>query len=122
MELGLTNYEINQQLMANEKPLDPIALNRALYEIAEHIYDWQYTMLLCRERNDYTVFHKGGDKLESRDGLVNIVKEVKETLENRGTIVTIDKQEQGNYEIWLRNGDENVLYMLFDCFDFIVEC
>ena len=38
------------------------------------------------------------------------------TLVNRGQVLSIDKQEDGNYEIWIRDPKtkENFVYYLFD--------
>lgn len=100
-----TLYDFNKQAMTNEKPLDPILFNTKIKEIG---FDSHWLMLLCHERKDYTVFH-----LISKEGWREALKE---TLNNRGYVLAIDKQEDGNYEIWIRDfeTDENFVYYLFD--------
>lgn len=110
IDTGLTMYEINKNLMKEDKPLDPIAINIAVKKAADGVLASfkKYWMLLCRERNDYTVFIVNGSN--------NLEKELKETLLNRGYLLSIDKQEDGNFEIWIRDSitEENFVYYLFD--------
>lgn len=116
-ELELGNlYDINKQLMEKEKPLDPILLNKKIKDIFTYIDI--YAMLLCRERNDYTIFHYNDD-IPSEKG----IQEIKETLQNRGEILSIEEQPDGTYEIWIRdfNTKENFVYYLFDYSNAIVE-
>ena len=117
VDTGLTMYEINKNLMKEDKPLDPIAINIAVKKAADGVLASfkKYWMLLCRERNDYTVFIVNGSN--------NLEKELKETLLNRGYLLSIDKQEDGNFEIWIRDSitEENFVYYLFDYTFGIVE-
>ena len=117
IDTGLTMYEINKNLMKEDKPLDPIAINIAVKKAADGVLASfkKYWMLLCRERNDYTVFIVNGAN--------NLEKELKETLLNRGYLLSIDKQEDGNFEIWIRDSitEENFVYYLFDYTFGIVE-
>ena len=110
-EITLGNlYDFNKSAMNSVDPLDIIEFN-ALTEklvrdfMARHITVW---MLLCNERKDYTVF-----LAFSSQGILN---ELRPTLLNRGDILSIEKQEDGNYEIWIRDKDsgENFVYYLFD--------
>lgn len=109
-EITLGNlYEFNKQAMNNEKPLDPIEFATSVKKMVEDIYKKNsYWMLLNNERRDYTVFH-----MLSQDG---INAEMIPTLQNRGQVLSIDKQEDGNYEIWIRDiaTQENFVYYLFD--------
>ena len=110
IDTGLSMYDINKNLMAQEKPLDPIATNRAVKDAADGVLASfkRYWMLLCRERNDYTVFIINSSK--------NLENELKETLLNRGQLLDITQQEDGNFEIWIRDPEtkENFVYYLFD--------
>jgi hypothetical protein len=110
IDTGLSIYEINKNLMKEEKPLDPIAINIAIKKVTDGILSSfkKYWMLLCRERNDYTVFIiTGSNKLKN---------ELKETILNRGKLLDISQQEDGNFEIWIRDSEteENFAYYLFD--------
>ena len=108
IDLGITLYDVNKDLMAKENPLDPIDFNKKIKEVSETIAKKEYWMLLCNERKDYSVF-----KIEN---INNITKELTETITNRGQVISIDKQEDGNYEIWIRDNitKENFAYYLFD--------
>ena len=108
LDLGLTLYDMNKQAMAQEPPLDQILFNIKMKEIADVMAKKDYWMLLNNERKDYTVFKVNNP--------ANIIDEVSITLTNRGQIISIDKQEDGNYEIWVRdyNTKENFVYYLFD--------
>lgn len=112
IDSGFTLYDMNKQAFAQEKPLDIIALNikvdNMFTDIMKRKNPSSYWMLLCRERNDYTVFIPltlSGSKTE-----------MIECLQNRGNVLSIDKQEDGNYEIWIRDTDtkENFVYYFFD--------
>jgi len=108
IDLGMNLYEFNKQAMNSERPLDPIALNIKTIEIAKEMEKKKYWMLLCNERKDYSVF-----VVKKK---TNIAEELKITITNRGHILSIDKQEDGSYEIWIRDFDtkENFAYYLFD--------
>ena len=112
-------YDFNKTNMAQIKPYDPIVLNKMCTQVAEDI--WQndkpsYWMLLCRERNDYTVFRIYWDEEELK-------KAILECLNNRGYVLDITKQPDNNYEIWIRDFDtnDNVVYYLFDYNNAIIE-
>lgn len=108
-------YEFNKANMKQVEPLDPEWFSNHCKEVAEEIF-WNknnkfplYWMLLCREKNDYTIFvinnsdHEFGKALE-------------ETLKNRGDVIDFTKQPDNNYEIWIRNTEtkENNAYYFFD--------
>ena len=103
-------YDFNKAAYDNEKPLDPVALGVKLAEIETAAYENKYWMLLCRERNDYTVFVNR----TTPKGI--FARELKETLANRGHVLDIEKQSDGNFEIWIKNYDtnESVVYYLFN--------
>jgi hypothetical protein len=113
-EISLGNlYDFNKQAMAQFQPLDPIQLNIKLKEVCDNLYNESlkgkpYWMLLSNERKDYTLFI-----VLTSNG---ICAEMLPTLQNRGQVLTIDKQEDGNYEIWIRDPEtkENFVYYLFD--------
>ena len=110
-DLEMNLYDANKQLMENEPPMDPIMFNKKTYECAQKMIDGKYWMLLCHERRDYTVFNLQG-KMTVRD----INKDIIECLKNRGIVLAIDEQSDGNYEIWIRDKKtkDNVIYYLFN--------
>ena len=113
-ELSLgTLYDFNKQAMAKEQPLAELELEQKLNKVAWDICTKHYWMLLCNERRDYTVFNILNNNVEF------LKSELCDTLKNRGEILSIDKQEDGSFEIWIRDPEskENFAYYLFDyCF------
>ena len=110
-------YDFNKAQMAQVKPLDPIWLNRKCETVAKKIMqNGKFWMLLCRERNDYTIFYFHIDVDDAKSNLL-------ETLNTRGQIIDFADKEDGNYEIWIRDFDseENFVYYLFDYSTGIVE-
>lgn len=108
---GMTLYEMNKQLMAKEPLLTKVALEEKLEEIKTMITDsparaW---MLLCRERQDFTIFLKTFHVVKS-----SLKEDLKETILNRGKVISIDKQVDGAYEIWVKDNNECFCYILFD--------
>ena len=112
-------YEINKQLSANETPLDVIQYNKKLIKIAQWFRDGidTYAMLLCHERRDFTLF-RVSELAESSD---KAAAALKECLDNRGQVISIDAAAGNTWEIWLRIADDNenqedYCYYLF-CYD-----
>jgi len=104
-------YDFNKQAYGKEKPLDIIALQNKVGNMIKDIFTEAKSttwMLLCKERSDYTVFI-----LLTTTGSI---KEMVETLLNRGEVLDIEKQKDGNYEIWIRDPEtkENFAYYFFD--------
>lgn len=118
-EIELGNlYDINKELMKKEPVLDPILFNRKIKEISAEMkiqceeMDRHYWMLLCHDRRDYTMFN-----IISAEEASSIEFELGPTLRNRGKILSIDQQKDGNWEIWIRDEhieEENFAYYLFN--------
>ena len=122
IELG-NLYDFNKSAMSQFKPMDMIAFNKATLDIAQEMRkaaeenDRHYWMLLCHERRDYTLFNIIAAELAN-----SIVNELRPTLSNRGTIIDIEKQEDGAYEIWVRDNEkENFAYYLFPYDNGVIE-
>ena len=117
-EATMTLYDTAKQLAANESPMDPIIFNKKIDEVSKKMKKKYAWMLLCRERNDYTVF------LTDNATQVNISEELSPTLRNRGQILLIDEQPDGAFEIWIRDPEtqENFAYYLFDYSNGIIDC
>lgn len=118
---SISLYDFNKVNMAQIKPYDDFVLHKRCSEVIKEIWNkpfenQTYWMLLCRERNDYTIFCIKYSIKEAIDAL-------EECLRNRGKILDITKQEDGNFEIWIRDFDtnENVVYYLFDYNGAIIE-
>lgn len=117
-EAKITMYDAAKQLAANEDPMDPIIFIRKTNEIAKDMLNKEYWMLLCRERNDYSIF------LTTDATKKSIAKELIPTLSNRGQVLLMDKQPDGAFEIWIRDykTKENFAYYLFDYSNAIIDC
>jgi len=122
---NITLYDFNKENMAQINPYTKEDLEKLCSQVAEHIWgdffyknpeDKTYWMLLCRERNDYTVFCV-------KDSMVELTEAIKDCLVNRGQVLDITEQSDGNYEIWIRDylTQENVVYYLFDYNEAIIE-
>lgn len=117
--LEMSVYDLNKQAMSSIKPMDKIAINTACYAAAKNIWDryaegTHFWMLLCREAYDFTIFQLKNDSAE-------FAKAIIECLENRGKVLSIEEQNDGNYEIWLRIGKENFVYYLFEYDNAVIE-
>ena len=113
----MTLYDMAKQMVVNESPMQSVDFNRKVCEVATKMREKDYWMLLCRERNDFTVFKTNHSKCSK------ISKELIPTLKNRGLVIFIDEQTDGVYEIWIRDPEteENFAYYLFDYSDAIIE-
>lgn len=114
-ELSLgTLYEFNKDAMNNIQPLTEKEKDDAIFKLATDIRrDCKrnpYYMLLCHERRDYSIF-----KIDnSTQG--GLTRDIKDSFHNRGTVLAIDKQPDGAYEIWIKDvvTSENFVYYLFN--------
>lgn len=103
-------YEINKQLMANEKTIDPILANQKLNQIAKKmIKDKGYYLLICPDLRQYVFFYVNPDNSTTTSAYSNL----SEVLNNRGIIHDIDdlKESEGIWEIWIKDIYDNNLYM-----------
>ena len=108
-------YDYSKQVISAEVPMDSITFHRKIKEISESLLPNNYYMFLCHERRDYTII-KVGEKVQDTAALRDMIM-------NRGLVLVIDKQKDGNYEIWLRDfhTDENFAYYLFNYTDGVME-
>jgi len=118
VDLEINLYDVNKQLMNTRYPLSREALISGISDIA----DWfssernRYFMLLCHEKRDYTLFRfdNGSKKCYAAS------QEVKEALENRGDILSIDYEDHV-YSIWVKIGEDSFLYYLFPYDEGVIE-
>ena len=111
-------YDMNKQLMDKE----PIFSEDAISEAKEKMEGWffnkieqKYYMLLCNEQRDYTLFNLDGLRIGSTDKEKCILAayDVIDCMRNRGTILSIELQEDDAYELWIRNDEGCFAYYLF---------
>lgn len=123
MEAKMTLYEFAKQVVSKENPMPEDKFKAKCLELAEkQVYHNRYTMLLCNERKDFTIF--SSDKATwFKDILNKVSTDIKEVLEARGQVLLIDEQPNGAYEIWIRDSEtnENFAYYLFDYTNGVVE-
>ena len=120
LDLG-TVYDFNKEamkqfpVMDNEKLSD--AINKMSTTLMKKHKENPYFMLLCHERRDYTVF-----KIDNAT-LAALNRDFKDSLLNRGSVLSIDEQPDGAFEIWIKDTmtGENFAYYLFNYTYGIVE-
>lgn len=122
-EIGMgTLYDWNKSAMEQIKGLNATELKDKLREIKNKLFNQgKYYMLLCHERRDYTVFNLIREAI-GHDVSKKASNELKECLENRGTILSIDDQHNGSWEIWIRNDEGVFCYYLFSYDNAVIEC
>lgn len=117
-------YELNKQALAKSNPLTEEEINNIKPQIEEW-FNWQidgYAILLCRERYDFTIFHLYEKANPNPPAIA--VSELIETLNNRGQILSIEKDTTNDkaWEIWIKIEDKIFAYYLFNCDDWVIEC
>ena len=124
-EVSLGNlYDMNKQLMANEAEIAPevrTEKRRALIDWIKANYHEHYFMMLCHERRDYTVFRLK-DIVPTIEAIYTMADDVFECMKNRGTLLALDRQEAGGWELWLRADDGEIYaYYLFPYGEAVLE-
>jgi hypothetical protein len=113
-EISLGNlYDMNKQIMVKAPEIDINVLSQkkeGLMKWVNEHFKQSYFMLLCNERKDYTVFRMR-DTVATIGAVQDMVNDVIECMTNRGTLLAIDLQEAGGWELWMRDEIENEAYM-----------
>ena len=118
-------YTLNKQAMLKEPKLTEEQIKDILPKLEEW-FNWRidgYAMLLCRERYDFTIFHLYEKQNPNPPAVAAL--ELIEVLKNRGTILSIEKDENVSnnaWEIWVKIDKEAYVYYLFNCDAFVIEC
>ena len=116
-EVGMGSlYDMNRTIMQQQSPLSEQEIEEALNEVDKYFYsNKQYFMLLCHERRDYTLFN-------ITNKIRRPSKDLKECLQNRGIILSIEKNCDGVIEIWLLCEEElPFVYFLFPYDEGVIE-
>ena len=114
-----TMYDINKDLVSKINDLTKEELEEKKNLVIEFLEntDNHYYMLLCNERKDYTIFHRGRGTEALQDILLD------ECIPNRGRAKAIDiTQDKSAIEIWLSIDDEMFCYYFFPYDLGIIEC
>lgn len=123
IDLGATLYEANKQIMDQAgKELNHLEIAAKQMELE----DWFnmsidcYAMLLCNERRDFTIFHLYENQNPNPPAIA--AKECIGCLTDRGEILSIEKNKDDAWEIWLKINHNSYCYYLF-CYDnAVIEC
>lgn len=119
VQLG-TLYDMNKELMKNEKQLSKTKLREAKEQLIQFFAEDEYFMLLCHDLHDYTVFRQEEPFLTAAKESAKIL--IDECLVNRGEVLSIEKTEDNlAYEIWIRNEEGVFCYYLFPYTQAVIE-
>ena len=81
-------------------------------------------MLLCHELRDYTLFNldkTNSWKTAKPQTIYTAVEDILECMTNRGHLLVIDQQEDGSWELWIRNPEGCFAYYLFPYREAVLE-
>jgi hypothetical protein len=115
-------YDLNKQIMKNKTPINHLELVPIQLKV-EDWFNWKvdnYAMLLCREQNDYTIFHLYENQNPNPCAIA--ASEFIGCLIDRGDILSIDETEDGAWECWIKIGEEPYCYYLFPYDNAVIEC
>ena len=110
-----TLYDLNKQMVKNEPKMKYKDILNKKDMFLQYTKNINYFMLLCKEKNDYTLFN-----VTSYDKAFD---ELIECLQNRGNIVGFDlTKQQDAIEIWLLIKGEAFCYYFFNYDNGVIEC
>lgn len=118
-----TLYDANKQLMSSDKikPMNELEIAGAQKKL-EDFFNWKcdcYGMLYCKDRSDITIFHMYEKQNPNPPALA--AEECIGCCTDRGDILSIEEQEDGNFEIWIRINKEAFAYYLFPYDNAVIE-
>lgn len=107
-----TLYDMNKAAIVNMSSLTNKELNKNLKKIKQFFLEKsdKYFMLLNRETYNFTLFNLGN---KNDIAMKQTIDDLEECLNNRGRIVSIEPDSAGNYEIWIVDDNEALVYYLF---------
>lgn len=108
-----TLYDMNKAAIVGMPSLTNSEFKKNLKKIKQFFLekDDKYFMLLNRETYNFTLFNLGN---KNNVAMAQTIEDLKECLDNRGRVVSIESDSMGNYEIWIVDENEGALvYYLF---------
>lgn len=124
INLGMTTYDLNKQIIAQIDVLDEEGMKKAHDTLTNLVIDTsqKYYMLLCRELNYYTLFYVYKD-LVVPPNLNHFSYDVIDCVHDIGAIKSVESISDGAVEIWAHQvcGDPVVMY-LFPYDAGVIEC
>ena len=120
-----TLYDANKQIMSNKQLFKPMSHPEiaAAQKKIEDFFNMKcdsYGMLYCKDRSDFTIFHMYENQNPNPPAIA--AKECLGCCTDRGSLLSIEEQSDGNFEIWIRIDDESFAYYLFPYDDAVIEC
>lgn len=118
MRLDYSLYEIDKLMYSQQKKpmLTPAEQFIVYNKISKWFEDKRYVMVLCRERNDYTVFN-----FINKD-YKHAARDLQECLNNRGLVIDLQFHEEFDaWELWVKIEGNVYMFRMFECEDFIIE-
>ena len=119
-EVSLGNlYDMNKQLMEQEPEITETELQLAKEQLRTWFtnnFNQKYFMLLCHEMRDYTLFNldkTNSWKIAKPQTITSATEDIIDCMNNRGRLLVIDQQENGAWELWIRNSEGCFAYYLF---------
>lgn len=113
-EVAIGNlYDMNKELIKHETPLTAEEIKeKQETDVKKYFLSHDvYSMLLCNEEKDYTVF-----RFITKEKIDEVAADLIECCTNRGTIISIETLEDGCLEIWLKKWDDQ--YYCYYCFPY----
>lgn len=124
VDMGLNVYEFNKNIMKQLPVMEEVGIEKVKETLKDYLENTpaeQYLMMLCREKNDYTLFnfYDTWDDAQFADDVI-------ECFENRGLgIVDSEIIDDGvAMEIWVKQPgqmEEADLYYLFPADQMVIE-
>lgn len=117
-------YDANKQLMSNTnvfKSMNHLQIAGAQSKL-ENFFNMKcdsYAMLYNKERSDITLFHMYEKQNPNPPALA--ASECIGCCTDRGELLSIEEQSDGNYEIWIRIDNEPFVYYLFPYDNAVIE-
>lgn len=108
VEMG-TLYDINKQIIGQDKILDQYELERKVDKLSDVMVESNYFALICNERHYYTVFNC---KEASSSQIFSAVYDVLTSLGNVCDILPSSSNEK-TYEVWIKDTISNEVFMYF---------
>lgn len=118
-QTGMNLYDFNKNIMIQMDPINEEELNKLMSSINEISEYGMYYMLLCKDYNYYTIFHKNIPPIISTGSVASMVIILCQEL---GSIVGWEKNSDNAIEIWINIDNESYCFYLFQYDAGIVEC
>ena len=111
-------YDMNKHLMEQVPMISEDILKEKKQELVKWIAklsEQHYFMLLCHEKRDYTLFNIISSPLNdiTIDQINRMAEDIVECMNNRGSLLSLELQKDGAWELWARDETGCYAYYLF---------